>query len=77
MAEEEVAQFLTNCASDLSVAPSTQNQALSALLFLYKEVPKYVKCEDQTPFLQTPFLSPGRVGFIDWLGLSSGHAYRS
>jgi integron integrase len=38
MAEEEVAQFLTHLARDLNVAPSTQNQALSALLFLYKEV---------------------------------------
>ena len=40
MAEEEVAQFLTHLARDLKVAPSTQNQALSALLFLYKEVLK-------------------------------------
>lgn len=41
MAEEEVAQFLTHLARDLNVAPSTQNQALSALLFLYKEVLKH------------------------------------
>jgi hypothetical protein len=40
MAEEEVAQFLTHLARDLNVAASTQNQALSALLFLYKEVLK-------------------------------------
>jgi integron integrase len=40
MAEEEVAQFLTYLARDLDVAASTQNQALSALLFLYKEVLK-------------------------------------
>src|SRR6266699_5231296 len=38
MAEEEVAQFLTHLARDGNVAASTQNQALSALLFLYKEV---------------------------------------
>src|SRR6266496_1744380 len=38
MAEEEVADFLTHLARDLDVAASTQNQALSALLFLYKEV---------------------------------------
>ncbi len=38
MAEEEVAEFLTHLARDLNVAASTQNQALSALLFLYKEV---------------------------------------
>jgi integrase len=38
MGEEEVAEFLTHLARDLNVAASTQNQALSALLFLYKEV---------------------------------------
>ena len=38
MPEEEVADFLTHLARDLNVAASTQNQALSALLFLYKEV---------------------------------------
>lgn len=40
MAEEEVTAFLTHLARDRDVAPSTQNQALSALLFLYKEVLK-------------------------------------
>ena len=41
MAEHEVAEFLTHLARDLNVAASTQNQAPSALLFLYKEVLKY------------------------------------
>jgi len=41
MTEEEVAQFLTHLARDMDVAASTQNQALSALLFLYKEVLKH------------------------------------
>ena len=41
MAEQEVAAFLTHLARDLNVAASTQNQALSALLFLYKEVLKH------------------------------------
>src|SRR5438874_4082915 len=40
MGEEEVARFLTHLARDMNVAASTQNQALSALLFLYKEVLK-------------------------------------
>src|SRR5438105_12894554 len=40
MAQEEIAQFLTHLARDLNVAASTQNQALSAVLFLYKEVLK-------------------------------------
>jgi integron integrase len=40
MAEVEVTEFLTSLARDGNVAASTQNQALSALLFLYKEVLK-------------------------------------
>ena len=40
MGEEEVGAFLTDLARRQNVAPSTQNQALSALLFLYKQVPK-------------------------------------
>jgi integron integrase len=38
MAESEVSDFLTHLARDGNVAASTQNQALSALLFLYKDV---------------------------------------
>ena len=40
MAEAEVTQFLTHLAREARVAASTQNQALSALLFLYKQVLK-------------------------------------
>jgi integron integrase len=40
MAEAEVAEFLTHLAREARVAASTQNQALSALLFLYKGVLK-------------------------------------
>ncbi len=40
MSEVEVGEFLTHLARDGKVAASTQNQALSALLFLYKEVLK-------------------------------------
>ena len=40
MAEVEVRQFLSHLARAGNVAASTQNQALSALLFLYKEVLK-------------------------------------
>ena len=40
MGEPEVTAFLTHLARDGGVAASTQNQALSALLFLYKEVLK-------------------------------------
>ncbi len=38
MAEVELTEFLTYLACERKVAASTQNQALSALLFLYKEV---------------------------------------
>ena len=37
MSEAEVAQFLTHLARDVNVAASTQNQALSALLFLTRK----------------------------------------
>jgi integrase len=38
MGEKEISEFLTYLAVEENVAPSTQNQALSALLFLYREV---------------------------------------
>ncbi len=38
MGEKEVGEFLTHLAVERKVAASTQNQALSALLFLYKVV---------------------------------------
>ena len=40
MAEAEVTAFLTHRARDGNAAASTQNQALSALLFLYQQVLK-------------------------------------
>ena len=38
MGSEEVNAFLSHLAVDLQVSPSTQNQALAALLFLYREL---------------------------------------
>jgi site-specific recombinase XerD len=38
MAEAEIGEFLTHLPRDGHVAASTQNQALSAILFLYREV---------------------------------------
>ena len=38
MGEKEISQFLTHLAVRRKVSASTQNQALSALLFLYREV---------------------------------------
>src|SRR5256885_8108454 len=38
MGEEELEQFLNDLAANQMVSASTQNQALSALIFLYREV---------------------------------------
>ncbi len=38
MGKREIEEFLTHLAVDRKVSPSTQNQAFSAILFLYKEV---------------------------------------
>ena len=38
MGEREVTQFLSSLATDRNLSPSSQNQALSALLFLYQNV---------------------------------------
>jgi len=38
MGEAEIGQFLSSLASDAHVSASTQNQALNAVLFLYREV---------------------------------------
>ena len=38
MGSAEVNAFLTHLAVELKVSPSTQNQALAALLFLYREL---------------------------------------
>ncbi len=40
MGAEEVKAFLRHLATEMNVAASTQNQAFSALLFLYQEVLK-------------------------------------
>ena len=40
MGEDEITDFLSHLARESRIAASTQNQALSALLFLYKEVLK-------------------------------------
>ena len=40
MGEEEIKSFLSHLAVDKNVATATQNQALTAILFLYREVLK-------------------------------------
>lgn len=37
MAEKEIAQFLSSLANESHISASTQNQALNAILFLYRE----------------------------------------
>jgi len=41
MGENEISEFLSHLANDRGVAPSTQNQALNAVVFLYKHYLKY------------------------------------
>ncbi len=64
MGSAEVKAFLTHLAVKENVAASTQNQTLSALLFLYREVLKkdlgpigalHAKKPKQLPTLATPF----------------------
>ena len=57
MGEEEIRAFLTHLASDRNVAASTQNQALSAVLFLYREVLK----KELEPILVTGAKRPERL----------------
>lgn len=38
MGEKEIESYLTHLAMDLNISPSTQNQALNAIVFLYKQV---------------------------------------
>ena len=38
MGEQEIARFLSSLASESHVSASTQNQALNAVLFLYREI---------------------------------------
>jgi integron integrase len=38
MGEKEISQFISHLATDRNVAASTQNQALNAIVFLYKQV---------------------------------------
>ena len=55
MGAAEVEAFLTHLAADRRVAPATQNQAKSALLFLYKEV-----LEVDLPWLDEIVAAKGR-----------------
>ena len=51
MGEAEVEAFLTHLAVDGNVASSTQNQALSALIFLYRYVLKQPLTKPLTQFV--------------------------
>lgn len=67
MGEPEVEAFLTHLAKDLQVSASTQNQALAALLFLYREVLNRPLGDvsalraKRSHYVQ-PYLSPQEVG---------------
>jgi integron integrase len=64
MGEAEITTFLTHLAVDRDVAPKTQNQALNAIVFLYKQVlrvelgrfPDFIRAKTQRrlPVVLTP-----------------------
>jgi integron integrase len=59
MAAAEITRFLTSLAVDGKVAASTQNQALSALLFLYREVlQQEVQWLDDLVYAKRPYHLP-------------------
>jgi len=80
MAEREVAAFLTHLAVERRVSASTQNQALNAILFLYKQVlgrdigliqgVVRAKRPDRLPVVMTPAEVQaviGRLSGREWL----------
>jgi hypothetical protein len=69
MCTQEVEQFLTYLAVNGRVASSTQNQALSAILFMYKEVLKI-----ELPWLSnvTRAKRPEKIPFTHGLTRSGG-----
>ena len=69
MAEPEIRQFLNYLADNQKVAASTQNQALSAILFLYKKV-----LQKEIGFVQAPFSSVSEVTAISRCEWNSGPA---
>lgn len=54
MGAAEIGQFLTHLAQAKHVAPSTQNQALCAIIFLYKRVLNLELGEAQFPWAKRP-----------------------
>ena len=80
MGEKEIAQFLSSLASEQHVSASTQNQALNAILFLYREVlRKEIGYVDGVVRAKRPHRLPvvltrqevksilGALGHSDWL----------
>lgn len=61
MGAREIEAFLTHLAVELEVAASTQNQALSALLFLYKHV---LQKELEQPILAVPAKRPQHLPIV-------------
>ena len=52
-AEAKIESFLTDLAVDANVAPATQNQAMNALVFLYKRVLNHPWGTASMPFAPT------------------------
>jgi len=49
--EKKIESFLSHLAIDLHVSPSTQNQAMNALVFLYKKVPVVLTRDETRPVI--------------------------
>ena len=70
--EKKIETFLTFLAREKKVAPSTQNQALNALVFLYKHVLKQplnekINAERASKKVKIPFvLAPGGYETDHW-----------
>lgn len=65
MGAPEVTAFLNDLATERNVAAATQNQALSALLFLYQQVCCSTSCRGltiSTTMIYTHFMNKGGRG---------------
>ena len=58
----EVEAFLRFLAAERSVAPSTHNQALAALVFLYAKARQLAGCAERSTAARSHRLGAGRVG---------------
>ena len=83
VAEPEIARFLSNLATESHVSASTQNQALNAVLFLYRQVLRkdigyvdgVVRANRPKRLPTVPVTTGSEVYFREprWFGMDHGH----